>query len=221
MSQPALNCQPQHQLKILVISDVSLYRDGLIGQLNLYKEFLSEGYSSHSPLSSEQLNPFNIILIDISLPKISAIIKRIQELHSPVKIILLNLFDQPQRLFQCIQLGIHACISQSDNIDCLRKCIEKVCQEGQYFSPDITQSLIQQVVASGSEQTQDVRLSRLTNRQLRVLELMETGQSNKEIAKTLSIEVATVKNHVHSILDKLRVRSRCEAAALLRRQVEA
>ena len=58
----------------------------------------------------------------------------------------------------------------------------------------------------------------MTVRELEIVELLEEGLSNKEIAARLSIELATVKNHVHNILDKLDVRSRADAVAEARRQ---
>jgi DNA-binding NarL/FixJ family response regulator len=60
--------------------------------------------------------------------------------------------------------------------------------------------------------------ARLTPREAQIVELIDTGLSNKEIAARLSIRVPTVKNHVHNILEKLRVNHRAEAAAYLRRQ---
>ena len=65
-----------------------------------------------------------------------------------------------------------------------------------------------------AEHSNDSLMACLTSRELRILELIEKGFSNKEIAHSLKIEIATVKNHVHNILQKLHVSRRGEAAAL-------
>jgi DNA-binding NarL/FixJ family response regulator len=83
-------------------------------------------------------------------------------------------------------------------------------------SPGTAATLLRRVAALAAERHTADNGARLTPREQQVVRLIDEGLSNKEIARRLSIEVRTVKNHVHSILEKLQVRRRGEAAARMR-----
>jgi two-component system, NarL family, nitrate/nitrite response regulator NarL len=83
-------------------------------------------------------------------------------------------------------------------------------------SPQIAASLIRRVRTLSCERPAPSDVPPLTARQWEILDLIDEGLSNKEIAGRLCIEVPTVKNHIHNILDKLQVRRRSEAAARVR-----
>jgi len=85
-------------------------------------------------------------------------------------------------------------------------------------TPRLAAMLLGRVATLAQERRVPSALDELTAREREVVELLGEGLSNKEIASGLQIEVATVKNHVHNILDKLHVTRRAEAAALARRQ---
>jgi DNA-binding NarL/FixJ family response regulator len=84
------------------------------------------------------------------------------------------------------------------------------------FSPRIAGMLFRRVAAIGSERRHDPDNSALTRREHEIVSLITQGLSNKEIARQLRIQNATVKNHIHSILGKLHVRRRGEVAAWMR-----
>jgi DNA-binding NarL/FixJ family response regulator len=81
------------------------------------------------------------------------------------------------------------------------------------FSPRMAASLLRRVAALAATQPSPSAQVRLTPRERDIMRLLDEGLSNKEIAQRLGIEVATVKNHVHNILEKLQVHRRGEAAA--------
>jgi DNA-binding NarL/FixJ family response regulator len=83
-------------------------------------------------------------------------------------------------------------------------------------SPRLAATLLRRVAVLAADRAQPRVEARLTARELEIVELIDEGLSNKEIASRLCIEVPTVKNHVHNILEKLDVRGRAEAAARVR-----
>jgi two-component system, NarL family, nitrate/nitrite response regulator NarL len=85
-------------------------------------------------------------------------------------------------------------------------------------SPKLAATLLRRVAALAQEQRSPSALDSLTIRERQIVGLIGDGLSNKEIASGLKIEVATVKNHVHNILEKLNVTRRSEAAALVERK---
>jgi DNA-binding NarL/FixJ family response regulator len=84
------------------------------------------------------------------------------------------------------------------------------------FAPHIGGALMKRVHVLASNRANEQARARLTRREREVIELIDAGLSNKQIAQRLSIELATVKNHVHNILGKLDVGRRSEAAATVR-----
>src|SRR5881296_1366294 len=83
-------------------------------------------------------------------------------------------------------------------------------------SPRVAACLLRRVAALAAGHGGDLPRAQLTNREREIVRLIDNGLSNKEIARALGIEVATVKNHVHNILEKLQVHRRGEAAARVR-----
>jgi len=98
----------------------------------------------------------------------------------------------------------------------LRAVIESVARGEVVCSPRIAASLLRRIADLAAEREPPPPELRLTSREIEIVELIDQGLSNKEIAQRLSIALPTVKNHVHSILDKLHVHRRAEAAARLR-----
>lgn len=208
-------------IRIIVISDVNIYREGIIRQLNQTPHFNSFGVSSDQHLECESFTNTEVVLIDISYPKLLTTIDEIKTYDTDARLIVLNLFDLPTQVIGCAQRGVEAFVSKADGIQELIHCIHQVMEGRPHYNTDITQLLIKQLNHTETCHKNNTQLEQLTYRQSRVLELLESGKSNKEIAKSLGIEVATVKNHVHTILDKLSVQSRGEAAALFRRHQPA
>src|SRR5439155_827652 len=102
------------------------------------------------------------------------------------------------------------------SIDDLVTVIESVARGEAICSPRVAAGLLRRVAALAAGHGGDLPRAQLTNREREIVRLIDNGLSNKEIARALGIEVATVKNHVHNILEKLQVHRRGEAAARVR-----
>ena len=114
------------------------------------------------------------------------------------------------------EAGIAGWVTREASVDDLRATVASAAAGEAVFSPRLAASLLRRVAALASERRVGAQATPLTRRQREILALIDEGLSNKEIARRLSIEVATVKNHVHNILEKLEVTRRAEAAALVR-----
>jgi two-component system nitrate/nitrite response regulator NarL len=108
-------------------------------------------------------------------------------------------------------------VTPDGSLDDLASAVASVRRGEVLCSPGMAAGLFRRVAALARERGLDPIEEKLTARELEVLRLIEEGRSNKEIASLLSIEVPTVKNHVHRILEKLHVHRRSEAAARARR----
>jgi len=135
------------------------------------------------------------------------------------KVLALGLTEEKQRVLRYVEAGATGYILKDDSLEELIETV-RAAQDGKVFvSPQIAAAMIERL-SDLAQLFSDVENSvtdtaGLTSRELEVLELIGQGLTNQKIAEQLVIEIGTVKNHVHSILEKLNVGSRGEAAAYL------
>jgi two-component system nitrate/nitrite response regulator NarL len=115
------------------------------------------------------------------------------------------------------EAGASAYVTPDGSMEDLACVVESVERGEVLCSPGMAAGLFRRVATLARDRQLDPIDEKLTARELDVLRLVEAGLSNKEIATALSIELPTVKNHVHRILEKLHVNRRSEAAARARR----
>jgi DNA-binding NarL/FixJ family response regulator len=162
----------------------------------------------------------NVWLIDAALPDGSAIdVTRTLQQHSPkAKVIALVPAAADDKIVQCVAAGAEGCILEDVSIDELQEGIRQVINGQWVYSDGIMRSMFRQMARVARETHWRMRASHtdLTSRELEILELVAAHQTNKQIAKQLSVSLHTVKNHVHHILEKLQVRNRNQAAEFAR-----
>lgn len=143
----------------------------------------------------------------------------IAEVDPSIKVLALGLTEEKKRVLRYVEAGASGYILKDDSLDDLVEIV-RATQEGKVFvSPQIAAAMMErlsdlaQMFAGVENNMTDT--TTLTSREMEVLELISKGYTNQQIAQNLVIEVGTVKNHVHNILEKLNVSSRGEAAAYL------
>jgi DNA-binding NarL/FixJ family response regulator len=134
-----------------------------------------------------------------------------------VTILALALSPQSeQEIVETAEAGICGYIPPDASIEDLMEAIERASRGEMMCSPRVAGTLARRIATLASGRGPLATSASLTARETEVVELLEIGLSNKQIARRLSIRLATVKNHVHSILAKLNVKRRGEAVAALR-----
>jgi two-component system, NarL family, nitrate/nitrite response regulator NarL len=134
-----------------------------------------------------------------------------------VKLVALAVPEVERDVLAVAEAGASAYVTPDASMEDLASAVESVERGEVLCSPGMAAGLFRRVAALARERRLDPIDEKLTARELDVLRLIEEGRSNKEIATALSIELPTVKNHVHRILEKLHVHRRSEAAARARR----
>ena len=163
----------------------------------------------------------DVALVSTRLPDLGALklTNAITELKPSTKVLALGLTEEKQHVLRYVEAGATGYVLKDDSLEDLIETV-RAAQDGKVFvSPQIAAAIMERLsglarifsdVENNITNTTD-----LTARELEVLKLINEGQSNQQIAEQLVIEIGTVKNHVHNILDKLHVSSRREAAAYL------
>jgi len=163
----------------------------------------------------------DVVLVSTKLVNNGALklIQNISQCYEDTKVLAMGLSHKQQNFEVYIESGADGIIHNDDSIEDLVEHIRASTQEKALIPPSIAYKLMARV-AEFSQLLDEIEvgtgdLSDLTRREEEILGLIARGLSNQEIADQLYIELGTVKNHVHSILDKLNVNSRVDAAAYL------
>lgn len=163
----------------------------------------------------------DVVLLDRSMSDSMGAIRAILELAPSAKVVVLSVPENESDVIACAEAGAAGYVAKDASIDELIEVMKSAAKDELLCTPKLAGTLLRRIAAlatSGSPaRLASQNTVMLTVQQKRVLEQIERGRSNKEISVVLGIEVATVKNHVHRVLEKLGVRSRGEAAACARR----
>jgi len=163
----------------------------------------------------------NIILISLHLPDQGALrlIKKINEVFPSMKIIVYGVRETEKQVLPLIEAGADGYIRKNDSVQEMLVSIRMAAEGKALVSPSVTAALLDRISELSSQAgTVNPAMAEdagLTPREKEVLGCIGEGMTNSEIAEELVIEVGTVKNHVHSILDKLNVQSRKQASEYL------
>ncbi|MEY9697557.1 two-component system nitrate/nitrite response regulator NarL [Bradyrhizobium diazoefficiens] len=203
--------------RVLVLSDVRLYREGLVSSLSNHPRIClagSDTISSGTLPRVIELRP-EVVVLDMAGSESLDFAKLLSAQMPDTKIIAFAVREISAEVLACAEAGVAAYVGPDSSAEDLVNAVEQALRGELYCSARTAAALFRQIgVLAQSRVEFDPVL--LTRREVEILGLIEQGLSNKEIARSLAIGGATVKNHVHSVLTKLSVRRRGEAAAQFR-----
>src|SRR5207248_8284287 len=135
----------------------------------------------------------------------------------PSKLVALGMPEDETQVLSCAQIGIAGYVTRDGSVEDVVAAIKAAARGEVHCSPKVAGSLFRRIAAMSTERSRRSGNGSLTAREAQILKLIQEGMSNKMISRTLGIELATAKNHVHSILVKLGIHRRAEAISLLYR----
>ena len=211
-------------MKLLVVDDHVLFREGLVSLINRQDDLrvVGEAGSVADAIHlAEELKP-DMVLMDFNLPDGTGLdaTRAIVQLLPETKIVFLTIYDDDERLISAIRLGAKGYLLKNIPVANLLSALRGMLRGEAALSRVMTSRILEEFShgARGSEaQASNNPVDLLTGREIEVLQAMVSNASNREIAERLFISENTVRNHVHNILDKLKVSSRREAISLARR----
>ncbi len=202
--------------RIVLVDDHEVVRLGLKSLLERHPQFEVVGEASSAREAIEQvalLEP-DVVVMDIRLPGTSGIeaCEEIVDSYPNVKVIMLTSYAEDEMLFSAIRAGASGYILKQIASEELIKAIEAVGRGEALLDPAVTQRVFQEVRRAVKEEEASA-FAHLSQQEKHVLLLVSEGKTNREIAKSLFLGEGTVRNYVSSILSKLGVNNRAEAAA--------
>ena len=210
---------PRMVMRLLILAEVSLYREALARSLGGDERFDVAAVAAglEGALAALEEVRADMILVDARMPASANAVRVLAAAEPEVKVIALGVHEVRPEVMALAEAGASGYVALDGSMEDLAAVLESVSRGETLCSPVIAATLFERVAALARESELDPIVERLTARELEVLRLIEEGLSNKEIGSALSIELPTVKNHVHRILEKLNVHRRAEAAARARR----
>src|SRR5215472_12552914 len=155
----------------------------------------------------------DVVLLDVGAQGGLETLFVVRQALPDLRIVAIAASDIEQEVVACAEAGVSGFVSRDGSIQDLVTAVHRAMRNELVCSPRIAGVLFRRVAAIGSERSHGPDNGALTRREHEIVSLMTQGLSNKEIARQLRIQNATVKNHIHSILAKLHVRRRGEVAA--------
>lgn len=205
------------KIKLLIVDDHIVVRQGLRGFLELLDDFeiIGEGSNGVEAVKlAAELKP-DVILLDLVMPEMDGIeaTRRIRLADPKARILILSSFSNDDNVLPAIRAGAMGYVLKDIDPDDLAEALRETYRGKSQLHPDIAQKLIAHVQQDDPNgDSADDQLSQLTEREVEVLKLIAQGMSNREIARALSISHATVKTHVSNLLGKLHLADRTQAA---------
>jgi DNA-binding NarL/FixJ family response regulator len=202
--------------RILLVDDHEIVRLGLKALLERQPHFEVVAEASTARDAVEKVEAFSpdVVVMDIRLPGGSGIeaCEEIVERFPNSKVIMLTSYAEDEMLFSAIRAGAAGYVLKQIGGDDLVRAIEAVSRGEALLDPAVTQRIFQEVRKAAKDEEASA-FSALTQQEKHVLLLVSEGRTNREIAKALFLGEGTVRNYVSSILSKLGVSNRAEAAA--------
>ena len=208
---------PSSVIRLVIVCEIRLFREGLSLLLSRHEDIWVVGEVADAAQASAavaNLHP-DAVLLDGALPEGVEDVRLILEAAPSARIVVLGASEHEPDVIRYAEAGVSGYVTRDADAYFLCDTIRAVARGETLCSPQVTATLLRRVAALASERAVP-QSTRLTFRESEVVELIGRGCSNKEIARQLYIETATVKNHVHRILGKLEVQRRGDIAAALR-----
>ena len=205
--------------RVLILGEIGLYREALAGSLGRDDRFEVAAVAAGVEEARAALERVetDVILVDARMPQGVDIVRGLAAAAPQVKLVALAVPEVEGEVMAFVEAGASAYVTVDGSVEDLASVVQSVERGEVLCSPGMAAGLFRRVAVLSRDRQLDPIDEKLTARELDVLRLIEEGLSNKEIAAELSIELPTVKNHVHRILEKLHVHRRSEAAARARR----
>jgi len=210
-------------IRVLVVSDIRLYRDGLAQVFADERRLAVVGAAADAPAAARMAAEHSpdVALVDMAMPQSVAAVRGVAAIAPAVKVVALGIRENEQDLIACAEAGVSGYVPRAASVQDLVTVLEGVGRGELLCSAHTAATLWRRVAALAATAGETAQEQTLTRREREIGTLLEAGLSNKDIAIRLGIEVATVKNHVHNLLEKLEVHRRGQAVARLQGRAQA
>lgn len=199
-------------ITIAIVEDLDEVRDGLNNFISLNGDFkvLDSFKSAEEALYAVPEMKPDIVIMDINLPGINGIecIRQLKDKTPTTQFMMFTVYENDEKVFEALKAGASGYLLKNTGLPQLAESLKDLYSGGSPMSANIARKLVS-FFRSTEKETE--RVEKLSDRENEVLQLLSKGLLYKEIANGLSISIATVRQHIHHIYEKLHVQNRTEA----------
>jgi len=206
------------RIKILLVDDQPLFREGLRTLLSVHLDFevVGEAGNGEEAIKLERsLHPL-VVLMDLQMPVLDGVAatRRLHEEQPDCRVIVLTTFDDDEMVFDGLRAGAVGYLLKDAPSEKLAEAIRVAARGETFLQPSVAAKVVAEFarLSRKTVATANPVIEPLSEREIEVLRLIAQGASNREIAGALFLAEGTVKNHVTNILGKLEARDRTQAA---------
>jgi len=208
------------QVLVLIVDDHEVVRDGLRAVLRRRPELVAVGEADSvaSAIKEARRTKPDVVIMDVRLPDGSGVeaCREIRAERPETKVLMLTSYAHEEAVLASIMAGASGYLLKETRSQSLIDAIERVARGESLLDPGVTNKVLERLRAGKADKGDD--LSLLSEQERKILDLIAEGKTNKEIAQEVFLSDKTVKNYVSSILSKLGLRRRSEAAAFIARR---
>jgi len=202
-------------IKILIVDDHEMVRDGLSVMMEREEDFTVVGEAQNGLEAVEKtkaLNP-DVVLMDLRMPDMDGVeaMRQIRAVQDDVKFLVRTTYDSDEYIFDAIEAGAKGYLLKDTSREELFRAVRTVNRGESLIEPAVVSRLLDRLTELSHRAAHGPEHGALSEREVEVLQLMARGSANKQIASDLSITESTVKTHVANIFQKLEVSHRTEA----------
>lgn len=204
-------------MTVVIVDDARLNRECLAAQLSLNGIAAATAWDLPTLISEVDQAVPDAILLNVDTPDSSTLLQLGLDLDRRVRVIVYGLStDRESEIVACAEAGVAGLHLRTESFEHLLMLTKSSGEGRAQCSPEVSSILLRRVYAFAAQANPDATTDVLTRREIEILELIEQGLTNQQIASRLSLTLHTVKNHVHNLLSKLGVASRAEAVTVFR-----
>lgn len=202
------------KLRVLIADDHGVVRKGLRLLLQQYPEIEVVGEAANGRevvQQASELNP-NVILMDVAMPLLNGIeaAEQIRKANDQIGVIMLTMHADEGYLLRALNAGVRGYLLKESAEEDLFRAVRAVSQGKPFFSPAITQTLLEDYMRVLKQEGLSDTFELLTTREKEVLQLLAEGKTNKEAAYILNLSVYTVESHRTNLMQKLNLHNTAE-----------
>ena len=208
-------------IKLAIVDDQELITEGLKRILSTYDDIrvVATGKNGEEALEICRAYDLDVLLMDIRMPKMNGVegIRLIKQEEHDVKVIMLTTFEDEEYIVKAVAYGASGYLYKDIPYDKLVQCIHEV-YEGQFIMPQKVAQVLAKNIASSRKEESVTSSFDFTEREKQIIEMIQDGFNNKQIARALYISEGTVKNYVSNIYAKTETKNRIELINLLNKE---
>ncbi len=204
----------ERKIKLLIVDDHAILRDGLKALLNLQEDIEVVGEAGNGKEAMEltrELSP-DVVIMDIAMPIMNGLeaTRRITKENPGTRVLVLTQHDNKEYIIPVIKSGASGCVPKKAVAEELVAGIRAVHRGESFLYPSVAKTLIEDYLRQGEAIAQTDPYERLTDREREVLKLVAEGRTNREIAEMLVISIKTVLGHRNNLMEKLGIHNRTD-----------